>query len=62
MSSTISVFVSSPDTYSERRYDLHTTIGQLKVNALSFFLSSDEARNKYTLFNGLMATDLTQII
>ncbi|EIM86925.1 uncharacterized protein STEHIDRAFT_121754 [Stereum hirsutum FP-91666 SS1] len=30
MSSTISLFVSSPDTHSERRLDLHTTIGQLK--------------------------------
>lgn len=31
MSSTISLFVSSPDTHSERRFDLHTTISQLKV-------------------------------
>ncbi|KIM32805.1 hypothetical protein M408DRAFT_32197, partial [Serendipita vermifera MAFF 305830] len=29
-SSTVSVFVVSPDTHSERRYDLHTTIAQLK--------------------------------
>ncbi|EIN06279.1 hypothetical protein PUNSTDRAFT_54524 [Punctularia strigosozonata HHB-11173 SS5] len=28
--STVTVFVKSPDTRSERRYDLHTTIGQLK--------------------------------
>ncbi|KAF8605827.1 hypothetical protein BDV93DRAFT_521188 [Ceratobasidium sp. AG-I] len=29
--STITLFVSSPDTYSERRYDQHLTIGQLKT-------------------------------
>ncbi|CAE6482486.1 unnamed protein product [Rhizoctonia solani] len=28
--STIRLHVSSPDTFSERKYDLHTTIGQLK--------------------------------
>ncbi|KAG8717539.1 hypothetical protein FRC08_007268 [Ceratobasidium sp. 394] len=28
--STVTLFVSSPDTYSERKYDLHLTIGQLK--------------------------------
>ncbi|EJU03774.1 hypothetical protein DACRYDRAFT_49590 [Dacryopinax primogenitus] len=27
----VSVFVSSPDTHSERKFDLHTTIGQLKT-------------------------------
>ena len=27
----VSVWVSSPDTRSERRYDLHTTVGTLKV-------------------------------
>ena len=31
MSSTISVFVISPDTRSERRFNLHITVGQLKV-------------------------------
>ncbi|KAJ3891604.1 tubulin-folding cofactor B [Lentinula edodes] len=30
MSSTLHVFVVSPDTRSERRFDLHITIGQLK--------------------------------
>jgi len=30
-SSIVSVFVISPDVHSERRYDLHTTIAQLKV-------------------------------
>ncbi|KZT20957.1 hypothetical protein NEOLEDRAFT_1139985 [Neolentinus lepideus HHB14362 ss-1] len=30
MSGTITVFVKSPDTRSERRFDLHLTIGQLK--------------------------------
>lgn len=33
-SSTVSVFVVSPDIHSERRYDLHTTIAQLKVTRL----------------------------
>ena len=28
---TVKVHVSSPDTFSERQYDLHLTIGQLKV-------------------------------
>ncbi|KAG8756914.1 hypothetical protein FRC11_004929 [Ceratobasidium sp. 423] len=28
--STIRLHVSSPDTFSERKYDLHTTVGQLK--------------------------------
>ena len=31
MTSTVNVFVSSPDTRSERKYDLNLTIGQLKV-------------------------------
>ncbi|KAF8887339.1 tubulin-folding cofactor B [Infundibulicybe gibba] len=31
MSSAINVWVKSPDTYSERRLDLHITVGQLKV-------------------------------
>jgi hypothetical protein len=31
MSTTLKVFVVSPDTHSERRFDSHTTIGQLKV-------------------------------
>ena len=30
-SSTATVFVTSPDTRSERRYDLHITVEQLKV-------------------------------
>ena len=31
MSGTVTVFVVSPDTRSERRYDLHLTVGQLKT-------------------------------
>lgn len=31
MSSTVHVFVISPDTRSERRFELHTPVGQLKV-------------------------------
>ncbi|KAG6334168.1 hypothetical protein ID866_4915 [Astraeus odoratus] len=31
MSTTVNVFVVSPDTHSERRFDLHTTVEQLKV-------------------------------
>ncbi|CAG7847902.1 Tubulin-folding cofactor B AltName: Full=Cytoskeleton-associated protein 1; AltName: Full=Cytoskeleton-associated protein CKAPI; AltName: Full=Tubulin-specific chaperone B [Serendipita indica DSM 11827] len=31
MSSIVSIFVTSPDTHSERRYDLHLTVGQLKA-------------------------------
>lgn len=34
----ISVFVSSPDTHSERRFDSDLTIGQLKVSLLSLSL------------------------
>ncbi|TFK48460.1 hypothetical protein OE88DRAFT_1634688 [Heliocybe sulcata] len=30
MSGTVTVFVKSPDTRSERRFDLHLTVGQLK--------------------------------
>lgn len=30
----VSVFVSSPDTHSERRFDSDLTIGQLKVGTL----------------------------
>ena len=30
MSSIVNVFVSSPDTHSERRIDLHITLAQLK--------------------------------
>ena len=35
MASTVNVFVLSPDTRSERRYDLSLTIGQLKVCPIS---------------------------
>nr|QLC36020.1 ubiquitin-like fold super family protein [Taiwanofungus camphoratus] len=31
MSSTVNIFVVSPDTRSERRFDLHITVQQLKV-------------------------------
>lgn len=31
MSGTVTVFVTSPDTRSERRFDLHLTVKQLKV-------------------------------
>lgn len=31
MSGVVNVFVSSPDTYSERRIEPHITVGQLKV-------------------------------
>ncbi|KAG8927749.1 hypothetical protein FRC03_009046 [Tulasnella sp. 419] len=31
MATSIKIFVSSPDTFSERHYDLHLTVGQLKT-------------------------------
>ena len=34
MASTVNVFVVSPDTRSERRYDLSLTIGGLKVRLM----------------------------
>jgi len=36
--STVTVFVASPDTRSERRYDLHLTVDQLKVSPFNMLL------------------------
>ena len=58
MSSTVHVFVISPDTRSERRFDLHVTIEQLKVcDALSAKRSrlslNFVSQNKFELFTGI---------
>ena len=39
MSGLVTLFVSSPDTRSERRFDLHLPISQLKVSNLINTLS-----------------------
>ncbi|KAI0766025.1 CAP Gly-rich domain-containing protein [Irpex lacteus] len=50
MSSTVSVFVISPDTRSERRFDLHTTIEQLK-NKLEFITGIPAKNQQIALYN-----------
>ncbi|TDL26723.1 hypothetical protein BD410DRAFT_783837 [Rickenella mellea] len=66
MSGAASVFVLSPDTRSERRYDLHTTVKQLKTKlesvtgipadsqSIQLFNSEDEATS-----DGKAAAELT---
>lgn len=58
MSSTVHVFVISPDTRSERRFDLHVTIEQLKVcdapSATRLCISLNFVlQNKFELFTGI---------
>jgi len=50
MSSTVSVFVISPDTHSERRFGLHTTVGQLKTK-LEFITGIPVKNQSISLFN-----------
>jgi len=50
MSTTLKVFVVSPDTHSERRFDAHTTIGQLKVAySLSYAMITQTKNSDFTL-------------
>ncbi|KAI0343354.1 hypothetical protein BDW22DRAFT_1329384 [Trametopsis cervina] len=50
MSSNISVFVVSPDTRSERRYDLHTTVEQLK-NKLELVTGIPASNQQIAVYN-----------
>jgi len=56
MSGTVSVFVVSPDTRSERRFDLHTTIGQLK-NKLELFTGIPASNQQILVLNNENETD-----
>ncbi|EIW75236.1 hypothetical protein CONPUDRAFT_85500 [Coniophora puteana RWD-64-598 SS2] len=50
MSNSVSVFVVSPDTRSERRYDLHLTVGQLK-SKLEMITGIPVANQQISVFN-----------
>ncbi|KAI0091545.1 CAP Gly-rich domain-containing protein [Irpex rosettiformis] len=50
MSGTVSVFVISPDTRSERRFDLHTTIEQIK-HKLEFITGIPVKNQQIALYN-----------
>ncbi|KIP02302.1 hypothetical protein PHLGIDRAFT_96132 [Phlebiopsis gigantea 11061_1 CR5-6] len=50
MSSTVHVFVVSPDTRSERRFELHTSVGQLK-NKLELFTGIPVHNQQILLLN-----------
>ncbi|KAI0692487.1 CAP Gly-rich domain-containing protein [Cytidiella melzeri] len=50
MSTAVSVFVLSPDTRSERRFDLHTTVEQLK-NKLELITGIPVGNQQISLFN-----------
>ncbi|THH16685.1 hypothetical protein EW146_g3994 [Bondarzewia mesenterica] len=50
MSKTVTVFVSSPDTHSERRFDPHMTIGQLK-GKLELITGIPVENQRIALFN-----------
>lgn len=42
MSGIVNVFVVSPDTRSERRFDLHITVQQLKVRGFAISVRTTE--------------------
>lgn len=45
MSTSVNLFVVSPDTRSERRYDLHITVQQLKVRGFTICASGRPAED-----------------
>ncbi|CAL1714440.1 unnamed protein product [Somion occarium] len=56
MSSSVTVFVTSPDTRSERRFDLHTSVGQLK-NKLELITGIPVQNQRIELLNSEQETD-----
>ncbi|TFY82551.1 hypothetical protein EWM64_g1462 [Hericium alpestre] len=50
MSSIVTVFVTSPDTRSERRFDLHITVGQLK-NKLELITGIPVDNQRISVYN-----------